>query len=72
MGYPEDGLPLRIGNFVQLDEFGSLVRPEQPLSKRKLQAEIEGYSVEVDVYFGTQEPSREPSTSTRRSTNSSS
>lgn len=59
MGYSEDRLPLRIADFVQLDEFGSLVRPEQPLGQYKVQAEIEDYSVEVDVYFGTQEPSRE-------------
>jgi hypothetical protein len=59
MGYPEDRLPLRLADFMELDEFGSLVRPEQPLGQYKRQAEIEGYSVEIDVYFGTQQPSRE-------------
>lgn len=57
--FPLGRLPLRVDDAAPFDELGSLIRPERPLGQYELAAEISGYSVTVNIYFGTQDPSPE-------------
>jgi hypothetical protein len=57
--FPLGRLPLRVDDAAPFDELGSLIRPERPLGQYQLEAEISGYSVTVNIYFGTQDPSPE-------------
>ena len=57
--FPLGRLPLRVDDAAPFDELGSLIRPERPLGHYQLEAEISGYSVTVNIYFGTQDPSPE-------------
>lgn len=56
--YPERGLPLRLRDATPSIAFGTQVRPEEPLGQHQLKATIDRWTVDVQVYFGTQRPTR--------------
>jgi hypothetical protein len=55
--YPEHGLPLQLRGAATRLQYGTQVRPEQPLGQFQLQASVEGMNIDVYVYFGTPDPS---------------
>jgi hypothetical protein len=55
--YPKRTLPLRIWQATPYIEYGTQVRPDQPLGQYQLRAVTDGWNVEVNVYFGTPRPS---------------
>jgi len=55
--YPKRTLPLRIWQSTPYIEYGTQVRPEQPLGQYQLRAVVKGWNVEVNAYFGTPRPS---------------
>lgn len=56
--FPRRSLPLRIGDAAPFIEWGVQVRPERPLGQYQLLAGVNGYNVDVNVYFGTRRPPR--------------
>ena len=50
-------LPLSLDDATPYIRYGEQVRPARPLGQYELRAFVEGYAVEVHVYFGTPEPS---------------
>ena len=54
--YPYTTLPLQLSRAVPRVLYGTQVRPEAPLGQYQLRATIEGYSVDVIVYFGRERP----------------
>jgi hypothetical protein len=55
--FPARKLPLRVRDAEQI-EFGTQVRPKQPLGQYRLTAVVNGNAVEVSIYFGTRKPGR--------------
>jgi len=55
--YPERELPLRVRDAVPYIQYGTQVRPEQPLGQYQLRALVRGYNVDLTFYFGTPSPS---------------
>ena len=55
--YPKRTLPLRIWQATPYIEYGTQIRPDQPLGQYQLRAVTDGWNVEVNVYFGTPRPS---------------
>ena len=55
--YPEHELPLRVRDSVPFIQYGTQVRPEQPLGQYQLRSAINGYDVDLTFYFGTPRPS---------------
>jgi hypothetical protein len=53
---PQTTLPLQLSRAVPRVLYGTQVRPEAPLGQYQLRAAIEGYSVDVIVYFGRERP----------------
>jgi hypothetical protein len=51
-------LPLDLGDAAPEDEYGTQIRPGRPLGQYQLRAAIEGYAVDLRLYFGTARPSR--------------
>jgi hypothetical protein len=49
-------LPLRIRSARPYSEWGIQVRPDEPLGQYQLRARINGYDVDVQVYFGAPRP----------------
>lgn len=56
--FPRRGLPLKIGNATPFIDWGVQVRPEQPLGQYQLLAAVDGYNVDVNLYFGVEQPSQ--------------
>jgi hypothetical protein len=55
--YPERNLPFRIRDATPFIQYGTQVRPEEPLGQYQLRASLESWNVDVQVYFGTPRPS---------------
>ena len=55
--YPELELPFRIRDATPFIQYGTQVRPEEPLGQYQLRASLEDWYVDVNVYFGTPRPS---------------
>lgn len=55
--FPKRALPLRVGDAAPFIEWGVQVRPGRPLGQYQLLAGVNGYNVDVNLYFGTQRPS---------------
>jgi hypothetical protein len=55
--YPKRTLPLRIWQATPYIEYGTQIRPDQPLGQYQLRAVTDGWNVEVNVYFGAPRPS---------------
>jgi hypothetical protein len=55
--YPERKLPLRVRDATPYLQYGTQVRPEQPLAQYQLQAAVNDHNVDVQIYFGSPEPS---------------
>lgn len=55
--YPTRRLPLRVRDAIHYIEYGTQIRPDQPLGQYQLRATVDGWNVEVNVYFGTPRPS---------------
>lgn len=55
--YPERELPFRLSDGTPFIQYGTQVRPEEPLGQYQLRASLEDWYVDVHVYFGTQRPS---------------
>jgi hypothetical protein len=55
--YPKRMLPLRIWQATPYIEYGTQIRPDQPLGQYQLRAATDGWNVEVNAYFGTPRPS---------------
>jgi hypothetical protein len=55
--YPKRKLPLRLSEATPYIQYGTQIRPEEPLGQHQLRAEVNGYQVTVYVYFGTPDPS---------------
>jgi hypothetical protein len=55
--YPERELPLHIRDATPFIQYGTQVRPEEPLGQYQLRASLEHWYVDVHVYFGTSRPS---------------
>jgi hypothetical protein len=51
-------LPLNLRDARPLDQFGTQIRPRRPLGQYQLRAAVNGYAVDLAVYFGTPRPSR--------------
>jgi len=64
--YPVREQPLRIRDATPYVELGTAIRPDQPLGQYQLHAAVEGWSVEVVVYFGTSRPTRRQLTLAQR------
>lgn len=56
-GAPVKRLPLRMREAIPNTTFGTAVRPEQPLGEYQLRATVNGYDVNLDIYFGIEKPS---------------
>lgn len=56
--YPERSLPLRLSDATPFIQYGTQVRPEEPLGQHQLKATVDRWGVDVQVYFGTSRPSR--------------
>lgn len=55
--FPPRELPLRVRDAAPFIEFGVQVRPARPLGQYQLLAGVNGYNVDVNLYFGTERPS---------------
>jgi hypothetical protein len=55
--YPTRTLPLRLSEATPYIEYGTQIRPEQPLGQYQLRATVDGKLIDVNVYFGTPTPS---------------
>jgi hypothetical protein len=55
--YPERALPFHIRDATPFIQYGTQVRPEEPLGQYQLRASLEDWYVDVHVYFGTPRPS---------------
>jgi hypothetical protein len=51
-------LPLRLRDASPQAERSEQVRPAKPLGQYRLRAEVNGYGVDIDVYFGSRRPAR--------------
>lgn len=51
-------LPLDLRYAAPEDEYGTQIRPRRPLGQYQLRAAVEGYAVDLRLYFGTARPSR--------------
>jgi hypothetical protein len=56
---PKRQLPLRIRDATPYLQYGTQVRPDQPLAQYQLQAEVNGHNVDIQIYFGSPQPSPE-------------
>lgn len=56
--YPDRDLPLRMSDATPFILYGTQVRPEEPLGQYQLKSTIDRWRVDVQVYFGTQRPTR--------------
>jgi hypothetical protein len=56
--FPRRPLPLDVREASPFIEWGVQVRPERPLGQYQLLATVEGYAVDVSIYFGTARPSK--------------
>lgn len=56
--FPNRRLPLDVRDAAPFIEWGVQVRPERPLGQYQLLATVDGYAVDVSVYFGTARPSQ--------------
>lgn len=56
--FPGRRLPLDFRDAAPFIEFGVQVRPERPLGQYQLLAAVNGYNVDVNVYFGRKRPSQ--------------
>jgi len=54
--YSKAALPLRVRDAVPYVQWGTQVRPDQPLASYQLRAEVEGVNVDVTLYFGASTP----------------
>ncbi len=54
---PSRGLPLRLNEATHYVQYGTQVRPEDPLGQWQIQGIVNGHQVDVIVYFGTATPS---------------
>ncbi|MGH3077446.1 MAG: hypothetical protein ACRDPZ_04615, partial [Gaiellaceae bacterium] len=50
-------LPLRIADATPYIEYGTQIRPDQPLGQYQLRVAVDGWNVDVTVYFGVPRPS---------------
>lgn len=64
--YPERELPLHFRDAVPFIQYGTQIRPEQPLGQYQLRALIRSYNVDLMVYFGTPQPSSRQRAETQR------
>lgn len=56
--FPARRLPLDVRDARPFIEWGVQVRPERPLGQYQLLAAVNGYDVDVNLYFGTPRPSQ--------------
>ncbi|HUH14457.1 MAG TPA: hypothetical protein VML35_01070 [Gaiellaceae bacterium] len=56
--FPRRGLPLDVRDAAPSIEWGVQVRPERPLGQYQLLAAVNGYNVDVNLYFGAARPSQ--------------
>ena len=54
--YPERDVPFRMSDATPFIQFGTQVRPEEPLGQYQLRASLEDWYVDVHVYFGAARP----------------
>lgn len=54
---PTRELPLRLSEATHYVQYGTQVRPEDPLGQWQIQGVVNGHEVDVVVYFGTSTPS---------------
>jgi hypothetical protein len=59
-------LPLRIRDAAPQMQRSAQLRPRRPLGQYRLQANVNGHRVEVDLYFGTPRPAAELTTAAQR------
>jgi hypothetical protein len=59
-------LPLRLRDATPQGEYDAQLRPTNPLGQYRLRAEVNGYGVDVDVYFGTRRPAPAAITAAQR------
>jgi hypothetical protein len=56
--YPEREIPFRMSEATPFIQYGTQIRPDEPLGQYQLRASLEDWYVDVHVYFGTPRPSR--------------
>lgn len=56
--YPTRALPLRLRDATPFIEYGTQVRPEEPLGQYQLRALVNGYNVDLVIYAGSPRLSR--------------
>jgi hypothetical protein len=59
-------LPLRLRDAAPEMQRSAQIRPRRPLGQYRLQASVNGYRVEVDLFFGTRRPAAELTTAAQR------
>lgn len=52
----EGKLPLRLRDARPHSEYNAQLRPTNPLGQYRLRSDVNGYAVDVDLYFGTRRP----------------
>ena len=55
--FPARELPLRLADGSPFVEYGTQIRPDEPLGQYQIRAFVSGVDVDVIVYFGTPRPS---------------
>jgi hypothetical protein len=56
--FPPSTLPLRLRDARPYIPYGTQLRPKQPLGQYELRALVSGYEIDLNLYFGTERPSR--------------
>jgi hypothetical protein len=54
--FPATKLPLRISDAAPFIQYGTQLRPEQPLGQYQLLAAVNGYEIDLNIYFGRPDP----------------
>jgi hypothetical protein len=54
--FPRGALPLRAADAARGIEWGVQVRPGRPLGEYQLRAGVNGYNVDLNIYYGTSRP----------------
>jgi hypothetical protein len=55
--YPEREIPFLMSDATPFIQYGTQIRPDEPLGQYQLRASLERWYVDVHVYFGTARPS---------------
>jgi hypothetical protein len=64
--FPARQLPLRLRDADPYIEYGTQVRPDRPLGQYQLRGVVNGYAVDLQIYFGSRRPAQSLLEATQR------